>query len=71
MTVECKLLKFNEDDICIGEIINVGADESILDDKGNPDVKKLDPIIYDGVTHGYWSFGNRVGWAFSEGKKIK
>lgn len=71
MTLECKLLKFNEDDICIGEIINISADDSILDEKGNPDVKKLDPIIYDGVYHGYWSFGQKVGQAFSEGKKIK
>ncbi len=71
MTVECKLIKFNEDGICIGEIVNISADEGILDDKGNPDVKKLDPIIYDGVTHAYWSFGERVGQAFSDGKKIK
>ena len=47
MTVECKLLKFNEDGICIGEIVNVSADESILDEKGKVDAKKLDPIIYD------------------------
>ena len=34
MTVECKLIKFNEDGICIGEIVNVSADESILDENG-------------------------------------
>jgi flavin reductase (DIM6/NTAB) family NADH-FMN oxidoreductase RutF len=34
MTVECKLIKFNEDGICIGEIVNVSADESILDGNG-------------------------------------
>ena len=33
MTLECKLVKFNEDGICIGEIVNVSADESILDEK--------------------------------------
>ena len=71
MTVECKLLKFNEDGICIGEIVNVSADESILDENGKIDAKKLDPIIYDGVTHAYWSFGEKVGRAFSDGKKIK
>lgn len=26
MTIECKLLKFNEDGICIGEIVNVSAE---------------------------------------------
>lgn len=71
MTVECKLLKFNEDGICIGEVVNISADESILDEQGRVDVKKLDPIIYDSVSHGYWSFGEKVGQAFCDGKKIK
>ena len=71
MTVECKLLKFNEDGICIGEIVNVSADESVLDDNGKIDAKKLDPIIYDSSSHAYWSFGEKVGKAFSDGKKIK
>ena len=71
MTVECRLIKFNEDGICIGEIVNISADESILDEKGRIDAKKLDPIIYDSVTHAYWRFGERVGQAFSDGKKIK
>ena len=71
MAVECRLLKFNEDGICIGEIVNVSADESILDGKGKIDAKKLDPIIYDSVSHAYWSFGEKVGQAFSDGKKIK
>ena len=71
MTLECKLVRFNEDGICIGGIVNVSADESVLDEKGKVDAKKLDPIIYDGVTHAYWSFGEKVGQAFSDGKKIK
>ena len=71
MTMECKLMKFNEDGICIGEIVNVSADESILDENGKVDAKKLDPIIYDSVTHAYWNFGEKVGQAFSDGKKIK
>ena len=71
MTVECRLLKFNEDGICIGEIVNVSADESVLDENGKIDAKKLQPIIYDSATHAYWSFGERVGKAFSDGRKIK
>ena len=71
MTVECKLVKFNEDGICVGEIVNVSADESILDENGKVDAKKLDPIIYDSVTHAYWNFGEKVGQAFFDGKKIK
>lgn len=71
MTVECELLKFNEDGICIGRIVNVSADESILDENGKIDAKKLDPIIYDSVTHIYWNFGEKVGKAFSDGNKLK
>ena len=71
MTVECKLIKFNEDGICIGEIVNVCADESILDENGKIDARALAPICYDGVTHAYWGLGERVGQAFSDGKKIK
>lgn len=71
LTLECKLHKFNEDGICIGEIVNVCADESVLDEKGMIDAEKLDPIIYDSATHAYWNFGKRVGQAFSDGKKIK
>jgi hypothetical protein len=42
-----------------------------LDENGKVDAKKLDPIIYDGVTHAYWNFGKKIGQAFSDGKKIK
>ena len=70
MAVECKLIKFNEDGICIGQIVNVSADEGILDENGKIDAKRLDPIIYDGVTHAYWGLGNKVGQAFSAGKEI-
>ena len=70
VTVECKLIKFNEDGICIGEIVNVSADESVLGEDGKIDAKLLNPIIYDSSSHAYWSFGEKVGRAFSDGKKI-
>lgn len=69
--VECKLIRFNEDGICIGQIVNVSADESVLDGDGRIDARRLDPIIYDGVTHAYWSFGERVGQAFSDGLQLR
>ena len=71
VTVECRLHKFTEDGICIGEIVNVIADESVLDENGKIDAKKVNPIIYDSVSHHYISFGEPVGQAFSDGKKIK
>ena len=71
MTVECTLIKFNEDGICIGEIVNISAKEEILNEKGQIDVHKLDPITYDSSTHTYWRIGDAAGKAFSDGKKIK
>lgn len=71
MTLECRLVKFNEDGICVGDIVNVSADESIIGEDGKIDAKVLDPISYDGVTHNYWNLGEKVGRAFVDGKKIK
>lgn len=71
MTVECRLKGFNEDGICVGDIVNISADESILGADGRIDAKKLDPICYDSVTHAYFALGEKVGQAFSDGKKIK
>ena len=70
MTVECKLIKFNEDGICIGEIVNVSADEAVLGDDGQIDPAKLHSITYDPVHHSYIKLGEKVGNAFADGKKI-
>ena len=70
MTVECNLLKFNEDGICIGEIVNISADESVLGDDGQIDISKLQPISFDPVHHGYHVIGEKVGQAFSDGKEL-
>ena len=71
MTVECKLIKFNEDGICIGEIVNVSADEAVLGEDGLIDAEKLSAITYDPVHHTYIKLGEKVGNAFSDGKKLK
>ena len=71
MTLECRLVKFNEDGICIGDIVNISADEKILDADGRIDVKLLDPISYDGVTNAYLRLGEKVGQAFEDGEAIK
>ena len=71
MAVECKLLKFNEDGICVGEIVNVSVDETALTADGKIDVAKLDPITYDSANHQYRRLGETVGNAFEDGKKLK
>ena len=71
LTLECKLLKFNEDGIVIGEIVNVSADESILDENGKIDAGKLDAIIFDPANAAYLRLGEKVGNAFHDGAELK
>lgn len=72
MALECKLISFDKDTDClIGEIVNVSADERILDDAGNIDYKKLNPITFDPMYHTYITLGERVGKAFSDGNSLK
>ena len=68
MALECKVKNY-EDEILVGEIVNVSADESILTD-GVIDMRKLKPIAYDPVGHTYVAMGATVGHAFSDGKKL-
>lgn len=72
LTLECTLDKWDEArDMVIGDIVNTSIDESILDEKGNVDVKKLDPITYDCVAHTYLKLGDVVAKAFSVGAELK
>lgn len=72
MTLECRLISYDaETSQLLGEIVNVSADESILDDAGKIDPCKLDPIIFDPVNHGYHRLGERIGNAFKDGQKLK
>lgn len=72
MALECELISFDEKTDClIGKIVNVCADEKILDEVGNIDYKKLDPITFDPMYHTYITLGERVGKAFSDGKALK
>ena len=71
LCLECKLVKILEEDLYLLEIVNVNADEKILDEKGNISLDKFTPISYDPSTHGYYKVQGRVGNAFSDGNKLK
>lgn len=70
LAVECRLLKFNEDGIIVAEIVNVSADESILDEKGNIDLSKMDAIAFDPTSNTYRVVSEIAGKAFSDGRKM-
>ena len=72
MTVECELVSYDAETChLVGRIVNVSADESILDEKGKIDPAKLRPIVFDPVHNDYLAVGEKVGNAFSDGRKLK
>lgn len=73
MAIECSVTSIAESGDCIrvyAKIVNICADESILDASGNIDPVKLRPIVYDPVNSVYYELGSKVGNAFSDGKKF-
>ena len=72
MALECRLKSYDEESCrLVGEIVNVCADERILNEEGKIDLSKFSPITYDPVNHNYLTLGSVVGKAFSDGKKLK
>jgi hypothetical protein len=72
MALECKLISYDEETCrLVGEIVNICADERILDEKDKIDLNKFSPITYDPVHHTYRKIGDVVGKAFSDGNKVK
>lgn len=72
MALECRMLSYDiETELMIGEIVNVCADESVLNGKGKIDPFKLKPITYDPANNDYITLGEKVGNAFSDGVKLK
>lgn len=72
MALECKFVSFDEEsELLIGEIVNVCVDEKALNDEGKIDPMKLNPITYDPANHAYYTLGEKVGNAFSDGKQLK
>ena len=55
----------------VGEVVNLSADESVLDESGNVDIGKVEALVYDSPSHGYRVVGERVGNAFKDGLALK
>lgn len=75
LSVECKVVNIVDDvgshTQITGEIINIIADEDILDDSGKISLKLLKPIVYDDVLYDYLEVGNKKNDAFNVGLKFK
>jgi flavin reductase (DIM6/NTAB) family NADH-FMN oxidoreductase RutF len=70
--IECRLLHTLEiglHTLFVGEILDIKADESVIDENGNPDIEKVRPVIYGTGNRSYYSIGCNLGKAFSIGKE--
>jgi flavin reductase (DIM6/NTAB) family NADH-FMN oxidoreductase RutF len=73
LILECRLLHTFEIGLhtqFIGEIIDVKADDDILNEKGIPSLEQVLPFIYSAPERMYYRIGEQLGQAHSIGKKF-
>jgi flavin reductase (DIM6/NTAB) family NADH-FMN oxidoreductase RutF len=73
MILECKIIKVVEIGLhteFIGEIMDVKANEAVLDENNLPDVGKVKPLIWSLANMSYRKVGEHVGESFLIGKKF-
>ncbi len=74
LVIECEMIHNVEVGLHIlfvGEIKDVKADESMLNDKELPDIERALPILFAPEIRSYHSIGKTLGKAFSIGKEIQ
>ena len=72
VALECRMVSYDqESELMIGQIVNVCADESVLNAEGSVDMAKLRPIAYDPMNPDYLLVTEKVGNAFEDGVELK
>ncbi len=74
LVLECEVTEMrpvDEDFQVIGRVVNVTADESILNDTGEIDIGKMNLLTFDSVANVYRLVGAPVGNAFKDGLSVK
>ena len=70
LTLECTVERMEDEPYglrVLGRIVNVLADESVLDEKGRIDAGKLNAFLFDQMRNGYYAVGAQVGQAWHSG----
>ena len=73
VTLECKVLEMQEQPYglrVLGEIVNVMADEKVLDDLGRIDCGKLNAFVFDQMRNDYYAVGEVCGKACHSGAPL-
>jgi len=71
--VECKVLhhfKIGLHTQFIGEIVDVKADEQLVEDQRLPMIEKVRPLLWAPDSQGYYGIGGFLGNAFSIGQEL-
>jgi flavin reductase (DIM6/NTAB) family NADH-FMN oxidoreductase RutF len=72
VTLECEAIGFQNQPYglrILGKIVNVIADEKVLDEKGRIDAAKIHAFAFDQMQNGYYAIGEKVGQAWHNGVK--
>ena len=71
LSIECKVISYDAESCRLDlKIINVLADESIINENGKVDPMLLEPIAFDPFNNGYLVVKERVGNAFKDGVEL-
>ena len=73
LTLECKVVELQHGISgfrVVGEIVDVLADEKVLDGDGNVDIAKLNAFAFDPFGSGYYRIGEKVGDAWGDGDEL-
>ena len=74
VSLECKVVNIIEvgsHTQITGEIVNIVADEEVLDENDRISLELLRPIVYDDVMYDYFEVGQKIEDAFNVGLKFK
>ena len=73
LTLECEVVELQNQPYglrVLGRIVNVLADEHVLDETGKIDPGKLHTFAFDQMQHGYYATGEKVGQAWHSGADL-
>ena len=73
VTLECKVAEIRRDKFgfrVVGEIVNVLADDRVLDENGKIDPLRLNAFVFDQFQNGYYGIGKKVGQAWNSGSGL-
>ena len=70
LTLECEVVEMQTQPYGLRVLINVVADEKVLDENGKIDAGKLHAFAFDQMQNGYYAIGEKIGQAWHSGADL-